>query len=165
MYQEKSKKVLYIIGMEFDLDRLHRTNTELHAENMLVIRSFGPVISQPYGDLMRDIIVAVYQENVEEIYVVGTKDSANKKLDSHHLLEKIHEQHGEPEKIQTIDYLFTNCRPEFPEGSITRWLEGSHDISEGIQKSVHTIRQHSLIPAYVKVHGLFMDTENEAVMN
>ena len=113
---------------------------------------------QPFGDLMRDIIVAVYQENVEEIFVVATKDDQKNTGD---ILNKIYENKELQEKIQTLDYLFKNCMPEFPEGSISEWLEGSKTLTDGVQNNVNVIRHHPLMPSHVKVTELFIDKENE----
>jgi carbonic anhydrase len=160
MYVEENKKVLFVIGMEDKLEQLLQREINIHSKNMLILKSFGPVISQSYGDLMRDIIVAVYQENAQEIFIVGTKDSVENTVDTKNLFNKMSEREGVAEKIQILDYLFKNCIPGFPGGNVSEWLEGSKTVTEGIKKSVNIIRHHPLIPSHVKVHGLFMNREN-----
>jgi carbonic anhydrase len=160
MYFDENKIVLFVIGMEHKLEGLLQQATNIDPENMLVLKIYGPVISQPYGDLMRDIIVAVYQENAEEIFIVGTKDSQENTVDIQDLLNKICKREGLKGQIQTLDYLFQNCIPEFPGGNVSEWLEGSKTVTEGIQKSVNIIRHHPFIPSHVKVHGLYMNREN-----
>ena len=71
---DEKKKVLFVIGMDHKLEHLIKQNTNINPENIMVLQRYEPVIS-PFGDLMRDIIIAVYQENVEEIFVVATKDN------------------------------------------------------------------------------------------
>ena len=115
MYIDEKKKVLFVIGMEHKMEHLIKQNTNINPENIMILQSYEPVIS-PFGDLMRDIIIAVYQENVEEIFVVATKDDQKNTGD---ILNKIYKNKELQEKIQTLDYLFKNCKPEFPEGSIT----------------------------------------------
>ncbi|MFC3885574.1 carbonic anhydrase [Bacillus songklensis] len=158
MYIDEKKKVLFVIGMEHKLERLIKQATNVNPENIIILQSYEPVISQPFDDLMRDIIVAVYQENVEEIFVVATKDDQK---NTGNILNKIYENKGLQEKIQTLDYLFKNCMPEFPEGNISEWLEGSETLTDGVQNSVNVIRHHPLMPSYVKVTELFIDKENE----
>ena len=41
---------------------------------MLTIHSYDSVIVHPYGDIMRSVIIGIYEENVEEIFVVGIED-------------------------------------------------------------------------------------------
>ena len=123
----------------------------------MVLQSYGPIIT-PFGDLMRDIIVAVYQENVEEILVVDTKDDQTNKRD---ILNKIYKNKELQEKIQTVNYLFKTCKPEFPGDSINEWLEGSNTSTDGIQNMVSVISRHPLMPAHVRVMELFISSENE----
>lgn len=59
------------------------------------------------------------------------------------------------DKIQTLDYLFQNCKPEFLGGTVDEWL--NENSSDTIEKSVDMIRHHPLVPSYVKVRGLFVN--------
>jgi carbonic anhydrase len=156
----KTKNVLLVIGMENGLEQLIQQAPNMNQDNMLILKSFGPVVSQPYGDLMRDIIFAVYEENTEEIYIVGTKDNKEDTVNAKKIVDIISEEEGLAKQIETLDYLFKNCIPEFHGGSVIEWLEGSKTVVEGIEKSVNMIRHHPLIPSHVKVHGLVLDREN-----
>lgn len=160
MYVDEKKKVLFVIGMEHKLEHLIKQVPHINPEDIKVLQCYGPVISQPFGDLMRDIIVSVYQENVEEIFVAGTKDDQKNTRD---VLNKIYENKGLQKKIQTLNYLSKNCMPEFPEGNISEWLEG-HALTDGVQNSVNIIRDHPLMPPHVKVHELLIDKENEKLI-
>lgn len=160
MNLDENKKVLFVIGMEHKLERLLQQETNIHPENMLVLKTFGPVVSQPYGDVMRDITIAVYQERVEDIFIVGTRDGVENTVNIKNLFDKMSERKGMAEKIQTLDYLFKNCIPEFPGGNVSEWLEGGKSVTEGIKRSVNIIRHHPLMPSNVKVHGLIMNRES-----
>lgn len=158
MHIDKKKKVLYLIGIEHNLDHLMKLETNINPENIIILQSYNPVISQSFGDIMRDIIVAVYQEKVEKIFVVAAKDDQRNTED---IFNIISENKGLQEKIQTLDYLSKYCTPEFPEGSIMEWLEGSKTVTDGVQNSVNIIRRHPLMPSHVKVQGLIINKENE----
>ncbi|UOF92387.1 carbonic anhydrase [Fodinisporobacter ferrooxydans] len=160
MDSDENKKVLFVIGMDHDPEQFLRQVTHIHSENILLLQIYGPEISQSFSDLMRDIIIAVYQENAEEIFVVGTADDRKKPVDAQDLLNKIFENEGLQENIQTVEYLFKNCTPEFPGVTLSEWLEGSKTSTEGIRKSVEIIRHHPLMPSYVRVQGLLMNKEN-----
>jgi carbonic anhydrase len=155
---DEKKKILFVMGMEHKLENLMNQATNINPENIIILQSYGPVISQPLDDLMRDIIIAVYQENVEEIFVVATKDNQK---NTGEIINKIFGSKGMQAKIQTLDYLLKNCRPEFPEGNIREWLEGSKTLKEGVQNSVNIIRHHPLMPPHVKVTELFLDQDRE----
>jgi len=147
-YMNVDKKVLFLTDIENGLEPILQEVTNTPAENMLTIQSYGAAISHPYGEIMRSVIFAIYQEDVEEVFVVGTKD---KQTSTGHGLTQLETM---KDKIQTLDYLFQNCKPEFLGGTVDEWL---NEKSNGIEKSVDIIRQHPLVPSYVKVRGLIVD--------
>lgn len=154
---DEKKKVLFVIGMEYKMESLINQKTNFKPENSLILQSYEPVIS-PFGDLMRDIIFAVFEENVEEIFVVAMKYEQKYPLN---ILNKICEDKGLQEKIQTLDYLFKHSKPEFSEGNISEWLESNKTLSDHVQNNVNVIRHHPLMPSDVKVMELFIEKESE----
>lgn len=147
---EKNKKALLLTDIEHGVEAIMQQVTSFQPENLLTIQSFGSIISHPYGDIMRSVIIAIYQENVEEIFVLGTKDNSNVSINVLNQLE------SEKAKIQTLDYLFQYSIPEFKGGKVREWLIGKENGSDNIEKSVHIIRNHPLIPSYVKVRGYIL---------
>ncbi|ADM36244.1 putative carbonic anhydrase [Bacillus spizizenii str. W23] len=150
MNVDKNKKVLFLTDIENGLEPILQEVTHTPAENMLTIQSYGADISHPYGEIMRSVIIAIYQEDVEEVFVVGTKD---KRTSTGHILTQLETM---KDKLQTLDYLFQNCRPEFSGGTFDEWLNGNENSSDAIEKSVDIIRHHPLVPSYVKVRGLLV---------
>ena len=158
MSRDEKKKVLFVIGMEQKLERFIKGETNVNPENVLILQTYQPVVSHPFDDLMRDIIIAVYQAHVEEIVVVSTNDYQKNTGD---ILNKIYKNKELQDKIQTFDYLFKNCMPEFPEGTVSVWLQGGKTLKESVQKTVNIIRNHPLLPSNVKVKELYIDKRNE----
>ncbi len=145
----KNKKALFLTDIENGLKPILQEVTNIRAENMLTLQSYGTLISHPYGDIMRSVIIAIYQENVEEIFVVGTKDKRTATVNV-----------PMKDKIQTLEYLFQNCMPEFSGGTVDEWLNGNENIIDSIEKSVDIIRHHPLVPSYVKVCGLIVNNKD-----
>ena len=85
------------------MDSFIKKKIKINPENILILQSYGPVISQPFGDLMRDIIISVYQENVDEVVVVASKEVQKNNGD---ILNKIVEKKELQEKIQMIRLSF-----------------------------------------------------------
>ncbi|WP_066074582.1 hypothetical protein [Neobacillus soli] len=158
MSRDEKKKVLFVIGMEQRLERFIKEETNVKPENMIILQTYQPVVSHPYDDLMRDIIIAVYQDNVEEIVVVSTNDYQK---NTGNILNKIYKNQELQDKIQTLDYLFKNCMPEFPEGTVSVWLQGGKTLTDSVQKTVNIIRNHPLLPSHIKVKELYIDQGNE----
>lgn len=157
MYFDENKKALFVIGMDQESQPLLQQLTNLNPENMLTLQMYGPEISEPYGDFLRDIILTIYRENIEGIFVVGTTDDERIAVDIHELQRKMYERAEMKEKVKTIDFLFTRCRPEFRGVTFHEWLEGSKTVTEAVQKSVKLLRDHPLIPSNIRVCGLLMD--------
>ena len=61
-----------LTDIKHEIEPIIQQVTNIQQENMLTIHSYDSV--HPYGDIMRSIIIAIYQENVEEIFVVGIED-------------------------------------------------------------------------------------------
>ena len=158
MSNDEKKKVLFVMGIDHNLVRLLNEETNLNKENMMIMQRYHPVISHPFDDLMRDIIIAVYQENVEEIVVVYTNDDQQNTQD---ILNKLVKTKELTDKIQTLDYLFKNTKPEFPKSKVSEWLQGGKTLTEEVQKTVNMIRHHPLLPSDIKVKELFIEQENE----
>lgn len=151
----KNKKVLFLTDVEPGLNSFLQRKMHTKPENMLTIQSYGAEITHPYGDIMRSIIISIYQKNVEEIFVVGTESKGTVSLDIQNLL------HSESKKImdhvETMDYLFQYCIPEFSGGKASEWLNRKENITESVRKSVDIIRHHPLVPSYVKVEGFVLE--------
>lgn len=154
MYFDENKKVLFVIGMDQELRPLLQEVTNINPENMLMLQVSGPEISHPYDDLMRAVILAVYEEKVGGIFVVGTTDEPQRDWQP-----TLYEKEGMEEKVKAIDFLFKHCKPELP-GVFHGWLEGSETSIEGIQKTVKFLQDHPLIPSEFRISGLLIDKEN-----
>ncbi|HDR6312547.1 TPA: carbonic anhydrase [Bacillus cereus] len=152
-----NKKVLLLTDIEHGIEPIIQQVTNSQQENMLTIHSYDSVIVHPYGDIMRSVIIAIYQENVEEIFVVGIED---KETD----VVNLQIQRDSIKNNREIDYLFENCMPEFSSGSLKAWLSGQENVSENIEKSIDMIRHHPLVPSNIKVHGFMIDRTGEKEM-
>ncbi|WP_406652907.1 carbonic anhydrase [Bacillus cereus] len=146
----KNKKVLLLTDIEHGIEPIIQQVTNIQQENILTIHSYDSVIVHPYGDIMRSIIIAIYQENVEEIIVVGIED---KETD----VVNLQIQRDSIKNNRELDYLFENCMPEFSSGSLDEWLSGKENVSENIEKSIDMICHHPLVPSDVKVYGFKID--------
>ncbi|KXY10063.1 carbonic anhydrase [Bacillus sp. FSL K6-0067] len=150
----KNKKVLVLTDIEHGIEPIIQQVTNVQRENMLTIHSYDSVIVHPYGDIMRSIIIAIYEENVEEIFVVGIEDKETSSVN-------LQTQRDFIKNNREIDYLFKNCMPEFSSDSLEEWLSGQENVSENIEKSIAMIRHHPLVPSDIKVHGFMIDRTGE----
>lgn len=158
---KKKKRLFFMIGPESEWDRMMKKSSKINPEEIVLLHSNGPVVLHPFNDLMRDIIVTVYQQNIEEIVVVSTKD---RQTDNEDALTKILNREEFQEKRTTLDYLLNNCQPEFPDLNIKDWFVGSKYSDDSIEKIVSTLRHHPLLTPDVTVSELSIDSENEHIV-
>ena len=156
VYRDEKKKVLFVMGIEHKLDDFLTQGLNISLENIIVVQSSELKRIKPFDDLMRDIIITVYRENVDEIMVAVSQDDQKH---TENLLDIISENKELQKKIEALDYLFTYCKPEFPYKNIREWLEGSDTLTERVKNTVEVIRHHSLMPPSVKVTELSMNPE------
>ncbi|NMD69331.1 carbonic anhydrase [Bacillus sp. DNRA2] len=161
MNQEEHKKVLIVIGMEHKLENIIRQNMKINPESILLIHGYRPDALEPFGHLMREIIVAVYMENIEEIYLVSSH--VDKKKDDGGILNQIYEKIGSEKDMQTLDYLFKNCTPEFPNRNLKQWLEGGKTLTSA--ERIDMLRKHPLMPSNVKVTELLIQREDKKIFS
>lgn len=157
MFIDGNKKVLFVTGMDPELELILNQLKSNYRDNIIILQSYRQLILQPFDDFMRDIILTIYNENIDQIFLIDSKKDPK---NSGELMNKIYENKELLSKMQTVDYLFKNCIPEFSDGSVREWLEGSNTLSNSLQKNINIIRNHPLIPSDVKVTELFIDHEN-----
>ncbi|WP_210619232.1 hypothetical protein [Mammaliicoccus lentus] len=123
--------------------------------HVITINSYQSEIAQAYGEVMRSIILSIYQKNIQEVYIIG-KDEAHNSPNIH-LPEKIKNMES---RLKTIDYLFENCKPEMNGESIIDWLNGERDVHKRIEESVNQIYNHPLVPENIKISGVIFKENN-----
>ncbi|KAA9021036.1 carbonic anhydrase [Niallia endozanthoxylica] len=159
MYLKENKKVLFVVGREKEID-FHdvKHRYQVRPEEMILLESDELDKIEPFGELMREILLHVYQKNIEEIVIVDTNKD---RKDSEDILGRIGESIDPHQSMSTLHYLFTHCNPEFSNTTIMEWFEGNHSFIGTNQKSVEVIRSHPLMPSSVKVMELRIGHENE----
>jgi carbonic anhydrase len=146
---EKNIKVLLVMGMEQELAEgyVERISHILPGE-LIILKSNELARIEPFGDLMRDILIYVYQNNIEEILIVDPKED---RKNMGNVLGEIEKNIDLQKNIRILDYLFTYCDSEFPVKTIKEWFEGNHILVNEIQDIIDVIRRHPLMPPSVKV--------------
>ncbi|RIJ68831.1 carbonic anhydrase [Rummeliibacillus sp. POC4] len=154
MCRNGKKKTLFIIDGEYKLEFLMKQANIMDPENLVVVENNGALISQYFDEIMREIIIVVYKENIEEIFVVASKKYAR---NTKEVVSRIYENKKMKDKIQELDYLFKTCKPEFAGNSVSEWLQNTNNIVETLKSNVNMIKTHPLLPPHVQVTELYID--------
>lgn len=145
-----NKKLVILSCMDTRLMELLPQAMNVKNGDVKIIKNAGAVVSHPFGSIMRSILVAVYELNVEEICIVGHYDCGMNSLNGQHLLEKARDRGVTEETISTLTHAGVD---------LGTWLKGVNDVKESVTASVDRVRMHPLFPKDVPVHGLVIDPE------
>lgn len=114
-----------------------------------MIKNAGGLVTDPYGDSMRSILVAVYELGVENVMIIAHTTCGVQGMDGAHFLHEMEARGISREKIDDIKASGVDL-----EG----WLTGFCDTDEAVRESVALVASHPLLPEGVKVSGYVIDT-------
>jgi carbonic anhydrase len=142
------KKLAVISCMDTRLVELLPAAMGLKNGDVKLIKNAGGIVTDPFGSVMRSLLVGVHLLHVQEIAVVGHYDCGMKGLDPKQMIEKMLERGIKREEIDRLKYC--GFDPE-------SWLKGFDDDEEAVRATVAVIRNHPLMPKDVPVHAFIID--------
>lgn len=146
-----SKKILILSCMDTRLTELLPAALNFKNGDIKIIKNAGAVITNPFGSVMRSIVIAVYELGVEDIIVIGHYDCGMQGLDPSKIIKKMLDRNIDKEKIGLLGYCGIN---------IDKWLKGFDKIEHSVLNTVEIIKRHPLIPADIQVYGFVIDPES-----
>ncbi|HZG55278.1 carbonic anhydrase [Paenibacillus sp.] len=144
------KKMVVLTCMDTRLIDLLPRAMNLRNGDAKIIRNAGAIVTQPFGNIMRSILVALYELNAQEVFVVGHHECGMTGLNASKIIEKAKHQGVSDNTIETLMHAGID---------LERWLTGFDNVTQGVMKSVQIIRNHPLLPAGTPVHGLIIHPE------
>lgn len=149
-----NKKLVILTCMDSRLVDLLQKAMNLKNGDANIIRNAGAIVVQPFGNIMRSVVVSFYELRAEEIAVVGHHDCGMTALKSQKIIDKMKDRGIDDGVFNTLIH-----------GGIQldRWLIGFDSVKESVEKSVGIIKNHPLLPKGVPVHGLIIHPETGAL--
>ena len=143
------KKIAIVTCMDTRLVTMLPAALGLRNGDVKMIKNAGGLITDPYGDSMRSVLVAVYELGVDTVMIIAHTNCGVEGMKGSHFIH-IMEERGIPhetiEKIKAESY------------DLETWLSGFCDTEEAVRESVDLVRTHPLLPEGVKVYGFVIDT-------
>jgi len=149
------KKMVVLTCMDTRLIDLLPRAMNLRNGDAKIIRNAGAIVTQPFGNIMRSILVALYELDAKEVFVVGHHECGMTGLNADKVLSKATTNGGVSE--ETIDTL------RHAGIDLARWLTGFDNVPQGVLQSVQIIRNHPLLPKGTPVHGMIIHPETGAL--
>ena len=143
------KKLAILSCMDTRLTELLPAALGLKNGDVKIIKNAGGVISNPFGSVVRSLLIAIFELEVKTVLVVGHTDCGVQHMDSQVMIRHMNERGISQESLDMIHY----CGIDFE-----RWLSGFDDVNSSVRETVTLLKKHPLIPADVQVGGFVMDS-------
>lgn len=142
-------KTLFFTSINVDINTFLK-NTDKNIENIVKLENYELEIREPYGCMMRNIIAAVYKENIKEIIVILNEQYKNEKFERKDLRQNMLNAGIEDHVIKTIEYINGFS-------SLDHWLKTNSNLKDIVTNNVNLIKQHPLLPRHISVSGYYFD--------
>jgi len=139
------KRIVILTCMDTRLTELLPKAMNLKNGDAKIIKSAGAVVTHPFGGIMRSILVAVYELQADEVYIIGHHDCGMSSIDTKAIISKMVDRGVDESLFSTLKYSGINMED---------WLHGFNDVTESVKHSVDVVRNHPLMDKTVPIHGL-----------
>ncbi|MEK3735438.1 MULTISPECIES: beta-class carbonic anhydrase [Paenibacillus] len=139
------KKMVVITCMDTRLVELLPKAMNFKNGDVKVIKNAGAIISQPFGSVMRSVMVALYELQAEEVVVVGHHECGMASLNAEVMIQHMRDRGISDEVLATLEN--SGIR-------LNKWLRGFDNVEDGVRSTVSLIKNHPLLPPDVPVHGM-----------
>lgn len=143
-----NKRMVIFTCMESRLVELLPRALNIQNGDVKMLKNAGAIIRKPFDSIMKSILVAIYELKAEEVTVIGHHDCGMSHVDTSSLHQTMIDQGINKNTLETLQHGGINFDEEF---------HGFDTVEESVEQSVKIIRQHPLLPASIKVHGLVID--------
>lgn len=140
-----NKRIVIITCMDTRLTELLPKAMNLKNGDAKIIKSAGAVVTHPFGGIMRSILIAIYELQADEVYIVGHHDCGMSSIDTESIIGKMVERGIDKSLFKTLKYSGVDMR---------QWLHGFNDVTKSVKASVDAVRNHPLMDQNVPIHGL-----------
>ncbi|CAI6055825.1 hypothetical protein PAECIP112173_01581 [Paenibacillus sp. JJ-100] len=144
-----TKKMVIITCMDTRLVELLPKAMNLKNGDVKIIKNAGAIISQPFGSVMRSVLVAIYELEAHEVLVVGHTECGMASLHAETMIGHMVERGISEEVLSTLEN--SGIR-------LQKWLRGFDSVHEGVKGTVEVIKKHPLLPPNIPVHGMVIDS-------
>lgn len=145
-----NKKMVVFTCMDSRLVELLHEAMNIHNGDVKMVKNAGAILRKPYDSIVKSILVAIYDLQAEEVAVIGHHNCGMSAVNTDNLREKMKQEGISDETFKILDHAGIDFDAEF---------HGFDSVEESVQQSVDIIRNHPLLPKYVKVHGLVVDPQ------
>ncbi|MGM9968116.1 MULTISPECIES: carbonic anhydrase [unclassified Rummeliibacillus] len=142
------KHFVILTCMDTRLVELLPKAMNLRNGDVKIIKSAGATLNHPFGGIMRSLLVAIYELQADEVFVIGHYDCGMSAVNPDKMLQKMIDRGITQDTLDLLTYSGVDLK---------QWLHGFEDVQENVQHSVEMIKNHPLVLDSIPVHGLVID--------
>jgi len=142
-----NKKMVIVTCMDTRLIELLPKAMNLKNGDAKIIKNAGAIITSPFGNIMRSVLIALYELNAHEVYIIGHHECGMTGLDPNNVITHMEARGVKENVIETLRHSGIH---------LDRWLTGFDSVRESVENSVAIVRNHPLLPPNTPVHGLLI---------
>lgn len=116
-----------------------------------IISTAGNTITDKFDDVIRSLLVCIYQFDIKEVMVIGHHGCGMATVTSTGLIEAMINRGINKNAIDKV------------RAELTTWIDTFHSPEDNIKTSVKSIHENPLIPKDIPVHGLIINPNNGKV--
>lgn len=137
------KKICILTCMDTRLMYLLPKAMGFQNGDIKIIKVAGATIINQLDNVIRSLIIGIFQLNIEEIIILGHLDCGVSKIDIDELKEKMINRNIDKDEINKID--------------LNKFIAPFDDLEESINNTYEAIKSHPLIPKDINLHKLIID--------
>lgn len=143
-----NKKMVVLTCMESRLVELLPRALNIQNGDVKMLKNAGAIIHRPFDTMMKSILIAIHNLQAEHVLVIGHYDCGMAKINGPEFIQNMMNKGIKNDTIELLERSGICIEQEF---------QGFKTVEDSIKKTVKIIRNHPLLPKYVKVYGLVMD--------
>lgn len=140
-----SKACAILSCMDTRLIDLLEAALGLRRGEAVIIKNAGNCVTSTFETTVLSLLIAIFEQDVQEIIVVGHADCGVSHAKAARLMKKMI---ARGIAVEAITMIYEHMRS---------YLDQYHKPHDNVRKTVHGIRHNPLIPSGVVVHGLLLD--------
>lgn len=139
------KHIVILTCMDTRLIELLPKAMNLKNGDAKIIKSAGAIVNHPFGSVMRSLLLAIYELQADEVFIIGHHDCGMSSTNTDHIIGQMVDRGIDKSLFKTLQYSGVNMED---------WLHGFSDVTESVKMSVDLTRNHPLMDVNVPIHGL-----------
>lgn len=143
------KKIAILSCMDTRLTELLPAALGIKNGDVKIIKNAGGVVTHPFGSVVRSLLVAIFELDVNEIMVIGHTDCGVQHINSDMMIGHMIKRGVSHESIEIMKY----CGIDFE-----NWLAGFENVETSVYETVKFLKEHPLIPKDVGITGYVMNS-------